>query len=43
VTEKALRTANNLKTTQIKVGQKLKIPASVSAPTPVREATNVVP
>jgi len=43
VTEKALRTANNLKTTQIKVGQKLKIPASVSAPTPVREATNVAP
>jgi LysM repeat protein len=40
VTEKALRTANNLKTTQIKVGQKLKIPVSASTPVQAREATN---
>lgn len=37
VTEKALRAANNLTTSQIKVGQKLKIPASATAPTPVSE------
>jgi LysM repeat protein len=32
VSVKALRTANNLKTDQIKVGQKLKIPTKSSAP-----------
>jgi LysM repeat protein len=35
VTEKALRAANNLKTTQIKVGQKLKIPSASDATNPV--------
>lgn len=43
VTEKALRSANNLQTSQIKVGQKLKIPTSTSVTAPVREATNAVP
>jgi len=33
VSEKALRTANNLRTSQIKVGQKLKIPVNATAPT----------
>ena len=33
-TVKALRAANNLKTDQIKVGQKLKIPAKGAAPEP---------
>ena len=43
VTEKALRTVNNLKTTQIKVGQKLKIPAASEAATPVTPPTAPVP
>jgi LysM repeat protein len=40
VAEKALRAANNLRTSQIKVGQKLKIPASASAPAPAQPLTS---
>ncbi len=39
VSVKQLRSANNLKTDQIKVGQKLKIPAKASAPTAPAETT----
>ena len=39
VSLKALRSANNLKTDQIKVGQKLKIPGKNSTPEPVTSAS----
>jgi len=42
-TVKALRSANALKTDQIKVGQKLKIPSKVSAPIPEPLSTSAVP
>lgn len=40
---KALRAANSLKTDQIKVGQKLKIPSKVSVPAPESVSTGAVP
>jgi len=43
VTEKALRAANNLKTTQIKVGQKLKIPSASDVTNPVVPPGATVP
>ncbi len=42
-TVKALRSANNLKTDSIKVGQKLKIPAKASAPVAPTEPTPPAP
>jgi LysM repeat protein len=43
VTIKALRSANNLRTDRIKVGDKLKIPAKASAPAPAPGASSVEP
>jgi LysM repeat protein len=43
VTVKALESENNLSTTQIKVGQKLKIPAKAEAATPAPEPAPVAP
>lgn len=41
VSLKALRSANSLKTDQIKVGQKLKIPSKSAAPTAAASATSI--
>jgi LysM repeat protein len=43
VTIRALRSANNLSTDRIKVGDKLKIPAKAAAPAPAPVAAPVVP
>jgi LysM repeat protein len=43
VTVKAIRSANNLRTDSIKVGQKLKIPAMASAPAPAPAIPETVP
>lgn len=43
ITVKALRSANNLKTDRIKVGDKLVIPVKASAPAPAPVAPSVVP